>query len=82
MRRRRVHGAEGTLAQVVPWAHGSGDPAPRPQVQEAHQPGSLLHHGERFPGFLISLFVSWKKGGERRRKVLFLFPSSMFLYLI
>ncbi|ONM42076.1 hypothetical protein ZEAMMB73_Zm00001d044625 [Zea mays] len=24
MRRRRVHGAEGPLAQVVPWTHGSG----------------------------------------------------------
>jgi hypothetical protein len=54
-----VHGAEGALAQVVPWAHGSGDLAPRPQVREAHQPGSLLHHGERYAGFLISLFVSW-----------------------
>ena len=51
LRRRWVYGAQGALAQVVPWVVGSGHPAPRPQVQEAHQPGSLLHHGERCAGF-------------------------------
>jgi len=58
MRRRRVHRAERALAQVVPWGLRSGDPAPRAQVQEADQPGSLLHHGER-SGFFGALLVSW-----------------------
>ena len=73
MRRRRVHRAERALAQVVPWGLGSGDPAPRAQVQEADQPGSLLHHGERSGFSVLCLFLGW---------FYLLFPSSTFVDLI
>jgi hypothetical protein len=47
MRRRRVPRPQGPLPQVVPRGHGPGAPPPRPQVHQTHQPGSLLHYGER-----------------------------------
>ncbi|CAO2143782.1 unnamed protein product [Urochloa humidicola] len=46
MRLRWLPRPEGALAQVMPRSHVFGAPVPHPQVQEAHQLRSLLHHDD------------------------------------